>query len=199
MLVLQTHWQLPESAINQAVALPAVSLQLGTPMAADADASTAAEGSADSPALLGTFAGSGLYPPSHMSSSLQAFTVPADSNSSAKGTAALTCSKRCTYVPLGKLNPKPVTVVGYSFETFDRAVSVEFEIQRGKWATWTAAGQTVRVVSAPGQGVVQLQQPFKVGAAVCSNSTSMACDYWPANTSATLSLCQAVLVHWLEC
>lgn len=96
-----------------------------------------------------------------MSGSLQAFKLSA-AGSDGSADAALACSKRCTYVSLGKLNPRPVTVVGYSFGTFDRAVNVSFEVQRGKWAKWHSNGQAVQVVSTPGEGVVQLQQPFQV-------------------------------------
>jgi hypothetical protein len=58
-----------------------------------------------------------------------------------------------------------VTVVGYSFNTFDRAAAVSFEVQRGKWG-WSAAA--VQVAAAPVQGYVPLQQPFTVSAAGCS-------------------------------
>jgi hypothetical protein len=160
VLVLQAHWQLPELAVNQAVALPALQLALGSPVA-DADASAAAASSSGKPALLGTFVGSGIYPPSHMSGSLQAFQVPASTDGSATATAALACSKRCTYVPLGKLHPKPVTVVGYSFEILGRAVNVSFEVKRGKLAQWSSEA-SVQMAAAPSQGVVQLQHPFKV-------------------------------------
>lgn len=160
VLVLQAHWQLPEAAVNQAVALPALQLALGSSVA-DADASTAAGSSTGSPALLGTFVGSGVYPPSHMSGSLQAFQVPASADGSATATAALACGKRCTYVPLGKLNSKPVTVVGYSFETMGRAVNVSFDIKRGKFAQWSSE-VSVHMAAAPSEGVVQLQQHFKV-------------------------------------
>jgi hypothetical protein len=155
VLVLQAHWQLsgPEATLQPA--LPSIAVRLGqaVPQAAD-------EGSS-SPALLGTFVGSGLYPPSSLSGKLQAFQVPAVGGDSS-ATAALACGKRCTYVALGKLKPSPVTVVAYSFVTFDRAVSVSFEIQRGKWARWHSGSQSVHVVSKSGEGVVQLQQPFQV-------------------------------------
>jgi hypothetical protein len=160
VLVFQAHWQLPEPAVNQAVALPALQLALGSP-AAGADASTAAGSSSGNPALLGTFVGSGIYPPSHMSGSLQAFHVPASADGSAPATASLACSKRCTYVPLGKVNSKPVKVVGYSFETLGRAVNVSFEVKRGKLAEWSSEAP-VHMAAAPTLSVVQLQQPFKV-------------------------------------
>lgn len=161
VLVLQAHWQLPGSAVGRAVTLPGLSVSLGSQAAAAAGSSQAAHSSSSSLALLGTFVGSGIYPPSSVSGSLQAFKLPA-AGSDGSADAALACSKRCTYVPLGKLNPRPVTVVGYSFGTFDRAVSVSFEVQRGKWAKWHSSGQAVHVVSTPGEGVVQLQQPFQV-------------------------------------
>lgn len=165
MLVLQAHWQLPDALINQAVTLPALQLKLGAAAAPTPDSAVTAGGTSTktpAPALLGTFVGSGIYPPSRLSGSLQAFQLaaPSDSSdSSATTTAALACSKRCTYVPLGKLSRKPVTVVGFSFSTFDRATDVSFEIQRGRRSR--AAGH-VHVTAAAGQGVVQLQKPFKV-------------------------------------
>jgi hypothetical protein len=164
VLVLQAHWQLPDDLIYEAVTLPAMQLKLGTSPAATTTASRDAAGSSDrTPALLGTFVGSGIYPPSGLSGSLQAFQLEAhgDSNdSSATAIAALACGKRCTYVPLGRLSPKPVTVVAYSFSTFGRATNVSFEIQRGKWGH---ADGHVHVTAAAGQGVEQLQRPFQVG------------------------------------
>jgi hypothetical protein len=163
VLVLQTHWQLPHSAGNQAVVLPSLQLALGS-ATADAGAIAAAGSDTGRPALLGTFVGSGIYPPSHMSGSLQAFHVPASADGSATATAALACGKRCTYMALGRLRPKPVTVVAYSFETLGRAVNVSFEIKRGKLALWSSE-VPVRIAAAPdNQGAVRLQQPFQVGA-----------------------------------
>jgi hypothetical protein len=166
VLVLQTHWQLPQVAGNQAVVLPSLQLALGS--TSDAGTSAAAESNTGRPALLGTFVGSGIYPPSHMSGSLQAFHVPASADGSA--TAELACGKRCTYTALGRLRPKPVTVVAYSFETMSRAVNVSFEIKRGRLALWSSE-VPVHVSAAPNEGTVRLQQPFQVGAerirAVC--------------------------------
>lgn len=162
VLVLQAHWQLQDALVDQAVTLPGLNLKLGSQAAASTTAGAASSSAAGTPALLGTFVGSGIYPPSRLSGGLQAFQLPAPADSSdgsSTATASLACSKRCTYVPLGKLSPKPVTVVGYSFSTFDRATNVSFEIQRGKWGR---SDGKVLVTAAPGQGVVQLQQPFKV-------------------------------------
>lgn len=179
MLVLQAHWQLPDASLNEAVTLPAVHLKLGAPAAATTASPDTPGSSTATPALLGTFVGSGIYPPSRLSGSLQAFQLaaPAEgSDGSATATAALACSKRCTYVPLGKLSPKPVTVVGYSFSTFGRATNVSFEVQRGKWGR--SEGH-VLVTAAPGQGVVQLEKPFQV---------SRWCHCWMVSLTGSKSL-----------
>jgi len=160
---MQTHWRLPQELTDEAVAVPSLHLALGSSAAAEASDGSAA--AAQPPALLGTFVGSGIYPPSLLSRNLQAFELPVPAASPAAGsqdssaTASLACGKRCTYVPLGRLSPQPVNVVGYSFSTFDRAMEVSFEIQRGK--AGRSAGH-VHVSSVPGQGVLALQEPFKV-------------------------------------
>lgn len=155
---MQAHWQAPADLINTAIKLPALQLRLGLAAAEQPAARMQA------PALLGTFTGSGIYPPSTMSGDLQAFSLPAAAKphtaATRTATAVLECSKRCTYVPLGKLSPRPVTVVGYSFTTFDRAVNVSLEIQRGKWGRY--AGD-VRMTAAAGGPMSQLQVPFQVG------------------------------------
>jgi hypothetical protein len=103
-----------------------------------------------------------------MSGSLQAFQVPAAAASAGTVKAALACGKRCTYGPLGNpapLNPKAVTVVGFSFETLGRAVEVSVGIKRGRWARWRGV-EPVQLTAAPRQGVVHLLQPFQVGISV---------------------------------
>lgn len=157
-LVLQAHWRLPSSLTDAAVVLPALQLRLG-----------ATSAPAPAPALLGSFIGSGVYPPSSLSKSLQAFSVPVPAATagtagaaSSTATARLACGKRCTYRPLGRLSPKPVNLVSYSFTTFDRATAVTLEVQRG--AAGRAAG-AVKVASSPGGGVVAFAEPFKVGQA----------------------------------
>jgi hypothetical protein len=157
VLVLQAHWELPLDVINEAVTLPDLKVTLGSP-AADSP-STAAGAVVDEAALLGTFVGAGIYPPSKVSGSLQAFQLTAAAGGDATATAALTCSKRCTYVPLSKQAHKSVTVVGYSFETFDRATDVSLHIRRSKWASSDAP---IQISTAPGQGVVALQEPLQV-------------------------------------
>lgn len=173
--MLQTHWQVPRELTNEAVAVPSLHLALGSTAATEAPADSAA--ASQVPALLGTFVGSGIYPPSQLSQNLQAFELPVSAagsqHSSAVATASLACGKRCTYVPLGRLSPQPVNVVGYSFSTFDRATEVSFEIQRGK--AGRSAGH-VHVSSVPGQGVLALQEPFKVrGAAATSRDLAKPC------------------------
>jgi hypothetical protein len=94
-----------------------------------------------------------------MSGSLQTFQLTAAAGEDAAATAALTCSKRCTYVPLSKSAQQAVTVVGYSFQTFNRASNVSFHIKRSKWASSEAP---IHISTAPGQGVVALQEPLQV-------------------------------------
>jgi len=153
VLVLQAHWRMSATLTDKAVQLPELSLKLA--------ATTSQSGQ---PALLGTFVGSGIYPPSSFSHSLQAFTVAASAQSPGQLTAELSCGKRCTYLGLGRMSPKPVNVVGYSFNTFDRATAVAIEIKRG--AAGRAAGHLVleqqhwQAVRAEG-GLTSLQQPLQ--------------------------------------
>jgi hypothetical protein len=96
---------------------------------------------------------------------LQAFSVQ---QSALQGisSADLACGKRCTFLQLGRMQPRPVNVVGYSFVTFDRAVAVSVEVQRG-WAGRSAGHVKLRQMQwrqtqAASGGLVELQQPFKV-------------------------------------
>jgi hypothetical protein len=80
--------------------------------------------------------------------------------------AELACGKRCTHLQLGRMRPRPVNVVGYSFVTFDRAVAVAVEVQRG-WAGRSAGHVKLRQVQwrqtqAATGGLVPLVQSFKV-------------------------------------
>lgn len=72
ILVLQAHWRMSSDAVAAApaVQLPQVKLQLGAApaVALDGRYNSAA---ASQPALLGSFVGSGVYPPSSLSHSLQ--------------------------------------------------------------------------------------------------------------------------------
>lgn len=95
----------------------------------------------------------------------QAFSVQ-PSELQAISSADLACTKRCTYLQLGRMQPRPVNVVGYSFVTFDRAVAVAVEVQRG-WAGRSAGHVKLRQMQwkqtqAASGGLVQLLQPFKV-------------------------------------
>eukprot|EP00775_Hariotina_reticulata_P011784 gene11784-11929_t len=120
VLVLQAHWRMPAPLTDKAVQLPELTLKLA------AISSPAAQ-----PALLGTFVGSGVYPPFSLSHNLKAFTVAAQGSSAGQLKAELSCGRRCTFLNLGRTWPKPVNVVGYSFNTFDRATAVAIEIKRG--------------------------------------------------------------------
>lgn len=95
---------------------------------------------------------------------MQAFTLQ-QSEMPGISTAALGCGKRCTYLPLGRIQPKPVTVVGYSFSTFDRAVAVSVEVKRS-WAGSSAGPVLLREMqwqqTKAAGGLVPLSQPFQV-------------------------------------
>ncbi|WIA08155.1 hypothetical protein OEZ85_007610 [Tetradesmus obliquus] len=214
VLVLQAHWRINSNstaAEPTALRLPDLQLRLGAePAAAAADGHYTAAAAAVQPALLGSFVGSGIYPPSSLSHGLQAFSVQ-PSELQAISSADLACTKRCTYLQLGRMQPRPVNVVGYSFVTFDRAVAVAVEVQRG-WAGRSAGHVKLRQMQwkqtqAASGGLVQLLQPFKLypGDIVrwrCSYDTS---DLQPGSTlkggysSAAGSLqeqCTVALHYW---
>ncbi|KAF8072447.1 hypothetical protein HT031_000106 [Scenedesmus sp. PABB004] len=177
VLVLRAHWRLPASAVDAAVRLPALALELGAARAPALAAAPrrsrlqrleqrpeAAQGAPHAPALLGAFAGSGLYPPSSLSHSLQALRVPAGAGGAA--TAELGCAKRCTFNALGRTSPRPVNVVGVSFETFDRAAAVALRVNRG-WAGRRAGAAALRQARwqearAAGGRLVVLEQPLQL-------------------------------------
>jgi hypothetical protein len=71
VIVLQAHWRINS---NATAAEPAANLQLrlgAEPATAGTDGHYSAAAAAAQPALLGSFVGSGVYPPSSMSHSLQ--------------------------------------------------------------------------------------------------------------------------------
>jgi hypothetical protein len=75
VLVLQAHWRISSNstaAEPAALRLPDLQLRLGAePAAAAADGHYSAAAAAVQPALLGSFVGSGIYPPSSLSHGLQ--------------------------------------------------------------------------------------------------------------------------------
>jgi hypothetical protein len=153
VLLLQAHWRLPAALNDTAVQLPGLELRLGA---------TTQQEQAAPPALLGSFVGAGVYPPSSVTRGLQGFRVPVPSTpeAAATATAELECGKRCTYTPLGGYFGQHVTVAAFEFGAFDRASHVSFEVQRGPAGREAAA---VRVSATAGQGMTALQEPFQVG------------------------------------
>jgi hypothetical protein len=112
---------------------------------------------------------------------LQAFSAK-QSELQGISSADLACGKRCTYLQLGRMQPRPVNVVGYSFVTFDRAVAVSVEVQRG-FAGRSAGHVKLRQMQwrhtqAASGGLVQLLQPFKVR-----------CSWWTAVMLLAHDLC----------
>lgn len=153
-MVLQAHWRLDSKLINTAVALPALALKLG------AVPSSAAAGIwQPQPALLGSFVASAIYQPSSMSHDFPALSVPGGLQDASAG---FMCGKRCTFRPLGRTSPQPVTVVGYSTTTFSRGSSVVVEVQRG-WAGKRLGNAVINQQQTTERaGVVALKQPLQV-------------------------------------
>jgi hypothetical protein len=150
VLLLQAHWQLPAVFNDTAVRLPALELRLGTSQAAAA-------------ATLGSFVGAGVFPPSLLTQSLQAFRVPVPmgaAGTAVTGTAELACGRRCTYGPMGGLFGQHVTVTAFQFATFGRATLVALSVHRGAAGR---AGAAAHLTVAAGQGVMAIQEPFQVG------------------------------------
>jgi hypothetical protein len=61
--------------------------------------------------IMETLAGTAVYPPS-MLQHVNGLVIPGGQEAH---TSSYSCAKRCTFVPLGGLSPKPVTVAGYTF------------------------------------------------------------------------------------
>lgn len=61
--------------------------------------------------IMETIEGTAVYPPSLMQH-VNGLVIPGGQESY---TASYICAKRCTYVPLGGLSPRPVTIAGYTF------------------------------------------------------------------------------------
>lgn len=157
VLVLQSHWRLSPELAGLAVKMPQLTIKLGAVPEAAVAAPIAADKHAGVPALLGSFVGSGVYQPSSLFHRFPALSIPGGLQDT---TASLMCGKRCTFKPLGRSSPRPVTVVGVSFKTFDRATIVAVEIQRG-WAG-KRLGPAVMQQTAQQSGVMALEQPLQV-------------------------------------
>lgn len=167
VLVLQAHWRLKPDLIDTSVQLPALTVSLG----AVAVSTAAVAGSqATPPALLGSFVGSAVYQPSSMFQSFPALSVPGGLQ---EASASFMCGKRCTFKPLGRMTPRPVTVVGYSVTTFERATAVSVEIQRGSAGKKFGDVVLQQAVMQAADGAVALEEPLQVSrCCVCSASTA---------------------------
>jgi hypothetical protein len=58
-----------------------------------------------------TTEGTAVYPPSVMQH-VNGLVIPGGQEAY---TSSYKCGRRCTYVPLGRLSPQPVTIAGYTF------------------------------------------------------------------------------------
>jgi hypothetical protein len=58
-----------------------------------------------------TIEGTAVYPPSVMQH-VNGLVIPGGQEAY---TSSYKCGRRCTYVPLGRLSPQPVTIAGYTF------------------------------------------------------------------------------------
>jgi hypothetical protein len=58
-----------------------------------------------------TIEGTAVYPPS-VFQHVNGLVIPGGKEAY---TSSYKCGRRCTYVPLGRLSPQPVTIAGYTF------------------------------------------------------------------------------------
>jgi hypothetical protein len=61
--------------------------------------------------IMETIEGTAIYPPSVLQH-VNGLVIPGGQESY---TSSYKCGRRCTYVPLGRLSPQPVTIAGYTF------------------------------------------------------------------------------------
>uniref|UniRef100_A0A383VWF0 Uncharacterized protein n=1 Tax=Tetradesmus obliquus TaxID=3088 RepID=A0A383VWF0_TETOB len=116
VLVLQVHWVFGSKLQNHSVTLANASLELqheAPPPERDSQ-------------IMETIEGTAIYPPSVMQH-VNGLVIP---GGEAAYTSSYKCGRRCTYVPLGRLSPQPVTIAGYTFHGHHFMTGMRMSIKR---------------------------------------------------------------------
>lgn len=116
VLVLQVHWVFGKKTQNTSVALNNATLEL-LHEAPQAGQTTE---------VMETIEGTAIYPPSVLQH-VNGLVIPAGQEAYE---SSYKCGRRCTYVPLGKLSPAPVTIAGYTFHGHHYMTGMRMSIKR---------------------------------------------------------------------
>jgi hypothetical protein len=94
-----------------------------------------------------TIEGTAIYPPSVLQH-VNGLVIPGGQEAY---TSSYKCGRRCTYVPLGRLSPQPVTIAGYTFHGH--------HFMTGKGSAYTRSSFTLYVASTEEAGVSACAHP----------------------------------------